>query len=146
MKASTGLRDDMLDTNPFRTIMDDCFIKIYESGSSPPASADDAVVGTLLLTISDDGGLDGLHWAATASNGSIAKEAAQTWKGEVDTTGVADYFRIVLAGDAGGSSGTLQRIQGTVGTVGADLNLSSVSLTATEEKTLNHFLVSLPTL
>lgn len=142
---STGLRDDMLDTSPFKTLMDDGFLVIYNG--TAPATADAALSGnTVLLTYSDNGGAGGLDFATAASGGILTKDLTQVWSGTVAVTGTATFWRYILAADTGALSTTEKRIQGTVGTVGADLNLSSLSLTATDVKTINYFYVVLPTL
>lgn len=142
---STGLRDDMLDTSPFKTLMDDGFLVLYNG--TAPASADAALSGnTVLLTYSDNGGAGGLDFAAAAASGTITKDLTQVWKGTVAVTGTPTFWRFILAADTGALSTTEKRIQGTVGTVNADLNLSSLSLTALEVKTINYFYVTLPTL
>jgi len=142
IKISTGLRDDMLDTGSLKTIFNLGSIKIY-SGSAP-ASANDAVSGTLLCTITNNGGGTGITFAASASSGAISKNGSETWKGTNAASGTAGYFRLVGASDDGTSSTTQPRIQGTIGTAGEDMNLSSVSLTSGAEQTIDYFSVALP--
>lgn len=144
-KFSTGLRDDMLDTSPFKTLMDGGFLVLYNG--TAPATADAALSGnTVLLTYSDNGGAGGLDFAASASGGILTKDLTQVWKGTVAVTGVTTFWRFILAADTGALSTTENRIQGTVGTVAADLNMASLSLTASDVKTLNYFYTVLPTL
>ena len=142
IKISTGLRDDMLDTGSLKTIFNLGSIKIY-SGAAP-ASANDAVSGTLLCTITNNGGGTGITFAASASSGAISKNGSETWKGTNAASGTAGYFRLVGASDDGTSSTTQPRIQGTIGTAGEDMNLSSVSLTSGAEQTIDYFSVALP--
>jgi len=132
LNRSTALRNKMLDTASFKTIFALCFINIY-SGSRP-ASADDAVPGgsVLLATISKDGGVTGLSWDTAAAAGELLKKQDEVWQEDsVIASGVAGWFRIWEATDTpGGSSTTKARADGVIGTSGADLNLSSVNLTA----------------
>jgi hypothetical protein len=143
IKTSTGLRNKILDTSAFRTFMNLGFIKIYTG--SQPADADAAVTGTLLCTISNNSTGTGLTMAASATSGTIVKAAAEVWSGTNAATGTAGYYRHVAAGDDGTSSTTQARIQGSIGTSGADMNLSSVSLTNGATQTIDNYSITLPT-
>lgn len=147
IKASTGLRNKLLDTNPLKTIFNLGFLNIY---SGPlPSTADDALVGgthTLLVQICNNNTTTGLTFAASASNGAITKNLSETWSKQAVATGTAAFFRFVAPGDTGGSSTTEARLQGSVGTSGADLNLTTVSLVSSTLYTVDSFSVTLPTL
>lgn len=70
------------------------------------------------------------NWQYVPSTGVISKEAA-VWSGVIGTSGTATWFMIATDNDAGTSSSTTaRRVIGSVGTSGADLNLSSTSLTS----------------
>jgi hypothetical protein len=143
-KLSTGLRNKILDTGSLKSRLALGFLKIY-SGAEP-ATADAAVTGTLLTTISVGGTGTGLSLDAAAVGGVIAK-SSEVWSGPIVATGVAGYFRFVAAGDTGASSLTEERAQGSVGLAGADLNLSSTSLAinaALSAQTINYFVVTIP--
>lgn len=79
-----------------------------------PATPETAASGTLLATVAITGSF-------TASGGSIT--AADPASVTVDASGTAGHFRVKT------SDGTA-KIDGTVGTSGADMNLSTVSLVA----------------
>ena len=144
-KVSTGLRNSMLDTESFKAAMDLGFLKIYEG--AVPASADDSLATAgLLCTLSVDGGGTGLTWEAAAVSGIISKTVAETWQGTNVDSGTATFFRFVQPGDTGGAVPTELRVQGLVGLVGAELNLSSITLSISAVQTINHFNVALPTL
>lgn len=145
LKSSTGLRNKLLDTNSLDAIMAAGFIKIY-SGTAP-ASADDAVPGgaTLLCTISINSTGTGINFAASASNGVLAKAGGEVWSGVNAATGTATWFRHVAAGDDGTLSTTQARLQGAVGTAGAELNLSSTSLVSAATQPIDFYSVALPT-
>jgi hypothetical protein len=145
-KFSTGLRNKMLDNGSFKATMALGFIKIYGSASAP-ASADDAVPGgaTLLCTISNNSTGTGINMAAAAASGAIPKLASETWSGVNAATGVALWFRHVAVGDDGTLSTTQARVQGAVGTAGAELNLSNTTLTSAATQTITSYSVALPT-
>jgi hypothetical protein len=142
MKLSTGLRNKMLDTGSLKSIFAAGFIKIY-SGSEP-ADADAAVTGTLLCTISINATGTGVNFASSAVAGVLSKSGSEVWKGVNAATGTAGYFRHVAAGDDGTLSSTQARIQGSIGVSGADVNLSSTSLTSGADQTIDYYSVALP--
>lgn len=144
IKVSTGLRNAMLTDNPFRTVMNGGFMKIY--AGTPPASADDTLgTATLLCTLSNNGGATGLTFEAAAVNGVIGKAAAEVWKGVNSAGGTATFYRLVLAGDTGAASTTDKRVQGSVAVAGGDINLSSVGLVQGADQKLDFYNLTLPT-
>ena len=92
-------------------------LRIYSG--TPPANGDAALSGNTLLA--------NLAFGATvfgaASNG-VATANAITADSSADATGTASFFRALE------SDGTTVVFQGTVGTSGAELNLSSLSIVA----------------
>jgi len=93
-------------------------LRIY-SGTAP-ANADTALSGnTLLAQLTMAGTAFG-----AASNG-VATAGTITADSSADATGTATFFRVLE------SDGTTVVFQGTVGTSGAELNLSSTSIVAT---------------
>ncbi len=74
--------------------------------------------------------VNGLNWDM-ASAGVISKVASETWSGNAVATGTASFFRIRGNGDTGtGASTTAIRIDGSIGTSGADMNVGSLAVTA----------------
>lgn len=148
MKVSTGLRNKMLDTGSMKSLLDDGELKIYSG--TPPTTADAAIgsagSNTLLCTVTDNGTLDGLDFDTNAASGQLAKAPAQTWRGTNVASGTASFFRFVADDDDGLSSTTAVRIQGTIASFGADLNLSSVTLNNGATQDIDNFIVALPTL
>lgn len=142
IKSSTGLRASLMVTGSLKSILDGGFIDIY-SGSAP-ADADAAATGTRLCRISVSSGVTGLTFAATAPGGVASKTLAETWSGVNSATGTAAYYRHVAVGDTAVLSTTQARLQGSVGTVGADLNLSSVSLVSGAPQPIDFYSVTLP--
>lgn len=144
LKVSTGLRNKLLDTGSLATLMAGGLIKIYSG--YPPASADDAASGSLLCTISLNSTGTGVNMASTATGGVLAKSTSETWSGVVALSGAATYYRHVAASDTGASSTTQARLQGEIATAGAELNLSSTTLTSGATQTVDYYSVALPTL
>jgi hypothetical protein len=141
LKLSTGLRNGMLDANPFRTLLDASRLNIYSG--SPPADAD-AAEGTLLVSIGSDHADTHCHFEATAVAGVLSKAAANVWSAAASSTGTATHFRLVVNTDTGVLSTTEIRMQGTIGTSGADLNMSSVAIVAPAVQTVDTFDLTMP--
>lgn len=144
---STGLRNGLLDTGSLKTLLAGGFIHVYASALADiPATADAAIDGakhTKLLTVYGDGISAGLN-LGTADGGAIGKAAGETWSGTILVSGNAAFFRFVGSADTGAASTTQPRLQGRVGTSGAELNLSSVALTSGETQAINYISLSLP--
>lgn len=87
-------------------------IRIY-SGSKP-ATPETAASGTLLATVTVTG-----SFTSTGGVLTSADPASVT----IGTTGTAGYFRLL-------TSGATAILDGTVGTSGADLNLSTLALSS----------------
>lgn len=132
-----------------RDIFMDGVLRIYTG--SQPTTADAAATGTLLLEITESAGAfvagafaNGLEFGA-ASSGSISKSSSETWSDSGITSGTAGWWRFCAnAADAGSASTTLARIDGNVGTSGADLNMSTVSIVAGAPYTITTFTLNLP--
>lgn len=149
--VSEALRNGLLQGSSVKEQLDNGFLYIY--AGTVPADADAALdmtvttgVHTQLVKVAADAvpvdaGVTGLQFAAAASAGAIAKLASQTWAGVVHFIGkdqaqagvgplTATFFRFCSAADNGQGIGgaSTPRIQGTIGTSGTDLIVSSVSL------------------
>lgn len=106
------------------------------SGAAPGPDAADG--GTLLASITLPADAFG-----AAATGQVAKLG--TWSdASADATGTAAHFRIKQTGDTGAISTADERIEGTVATTGADLNLDSVSITAGQTVTIDTFTLTMP--
>lgn len=141
-QVSTGCRNKILDTGSFSSIFNLGFIRLYSG--AVPANADAAVTGSLVTSISNNSTGTGITWDP-AAGGSISKKSSETWSGVNGSSATVTYFRLVAAGDTGTLSTTEARIQGLIGTVGADMNLSSTSLTGGATQTIDTFNWTLPT-
>ncbi len=148
VSLSTALRNGMLNATGFTTALSTGAIYIY-SGPQP-LNADAAVQGTLLGVVSKDAGAytqgtstNGLVLAVPAS-GVVAKNT-DVWQMVAVATGIAGWFRFKgTQADADGSSTTNYRLDGSVGTAGADLNLSSVNIASGAPTTIDVWQFTLP--
>lgn len=148
ISISAALRNGMLQGSSLKEQLDGGFLYVY--AGTVPADADAALdmtnVHTQLVKVTSDAvpadsGSTGLNFDTTASNGALAKAPAETWAGKINFVGkdaaqagvgplTATFFRFCAAGDNGqaAGSGSTPRIQGTIGTAGADWIVTSASL------------------
>jgi hypothetical protein len=132
-----------------KDIMRDGVLRIY-SGAQP-SSPDNAVSGTLLIEVSVDAGAfahgafaNGLEFGAPSS-GQISKGAGETWQDQGLANGTAGWFRFCgNPSDTGAASTSLPRLDGSVGTSGADLNMSSTSVVSGSTYTIDTLTLTLP--
>lgn len=115
------------------------FINFYTG--TQPASANNVVAGTLLVTMYSDGASVGLSFDEAAS-AVLSKAAAETWSGTAGNTGTAGWFRLYAPGDALSSSTVDARIDGAISTSGAELNMASTSIVASSVISINTFQLS----
>jgi hypothetical protein len=94
--------------------LDGGYLRIYASGSSPPAHADDAATGTLLIEHALDS-----PFSDGAENGVLT--ANDIGNDTSSVAGTADYFRLDNSDDE-------CLFQGTIGTSNADLIIPTVSI------------------
>lgn len=142
IRLSTGLRTNLAGSTGFAATFANGVMEIY-SGTQP-ATADAAVTGTLLGTVTLNSGAftpgsptNGLTFAA-ASGGSVSKSGVWSFNGI--SVGVAGYFRLKgNAVDAGALSTVLPRLDGSVAVSGADLNLSNISIAIGAPNTIDTF-------
>lgn len=141
-QMSTGLVQYLLNTGSFTALFSNVSpiseLRIY--AGTVPATADAAVSpATVAAVVTGPSAISLVFGAAVA--GVIAKSAA-VW---ADLTGTnaggnpITFYRLVLHGDADGASTTAQRVQGTIGTGGADMNVGSTNLAANANFTVNTF-------
>jgi hypothetical protein len=145
LKVSTGLRNAMLATSSLKAALNLGFIKIYTG--TVPATADAALDGTntLLTTISNGSTATGLT-LDVASGGVLPKTPAEVWSGLNANSGTASFYRHVAPGDDGTASTTQARLQGTVATAGAELNLTNPTLTSGQTQGIDYYSIVDPTL
>ena len=136
-KMSTGLCNKLLDTNPLKTLFNLCFLKIYAGAA--PASADAAVTGTLICTVSNNSTGTGLTFEAAAVAGTLSKLASEIWSGINGASGTITHYRLVAAGDDGTLSTVQARVQGTIGVGGTDMVVGSTALVNAATFVIQHF-------
>ncbi|QOF76066.1 hypothetical protein [Variovorax sp. 38R] len=143
MKPSTGLRNHVLASGSVKAAFDGVSeIRIY--AGAIPADADAATTGaTLLVTLKKDG-TDGISFAASPAGGVLAKNPSETWTGLIAASGAPAFFRHVITGDADGESTAALRYQGSVGVVGAEINLTSAALVSGESQALAYYQFTWP--
>tara|TARA_R110002049_G_scaffold239404_9_gene412596 strand:+ start:2048 stop:2503 length:456 start_codon:yes stop_codon:yes gene_type:complete len=149
IRYSTGLKNAILDTGSLKDALDDGVLRFYSG--TVPADADAALGSAVLLNeYTDDGqalaGGTGLDFDAAAVGGALGKAPAQTWEGDAVANGDASFFRFVTQADTGAASTTEIRIQGTVGGVGADMFVQSVTFVTSTTYTVDYFSVAIPDL
>lgn len=89
-------------------------------------------------------GANGLSFDV-ASGGVLAKHPSEVWAGVAVATGTAGWFRFIGAGaDGGGSDPNAIRLDGSVGTSGANLNMTSTSIAAGATQTVNTWQFTFP--
>ena len=90
--------------------------------------------------------VNGLKFGS-ASAGSMSKDSAQTWSGVAAASGIAGWFRYLGAPTDGGtldSTAVFVRMDGNVATSGANLNMTSTSITATAVQTISAWTLTYP--
>lgn len=141
IKISTGMQDNQLAA--LKTELDGGVIKIY--GGTVPSSANDALTGAVLLcTVSLASTGTGISFDAAPANGVLSKNPSEVWSGVNVASGTATFYRHVKLADTGAADASEVRIQGTVGVVGADLNLSSTALVSGATQTIDFYSVAQP--
>lgn len=164
ISLSTGLRNYLLKAGTdgsFADAFHNTTARIVIYSGTVPTSADDAVTGNILAIIGEtDGTYGGGQTALTfnsshASSGALTKSTTATWLGDIIGAGTqtATFWRLCLESDYTGSfaAGAAKdadpaelRIQGTIGTSGADGNLSSTSLANGGTQYIDYFSIGIP--
>lgn len=139
-KLSTAMRNHMLEGGSVKGAFTTLELRLY-SGTEP-ASADDAITGTKLVTIQGPAAA-ALAFDAAAS-GSLPKAAGQVWSGVAEAGGTATHFRLVDVADDDASSSSAKRIQGKCGTSGAELNMTSTSIALGATQTVDAGSITMP--
>lgn len=143
-KYSTGFRNALLGTGDLKTILTGFVLKVYDG--TEPASADDAVAGTLLATYSTGGTGAGLA-LGTPADGSVSKVSGDAWSATAAASGTPKYFRWEASADTGTSSTTAIRVQGKVGLLSdptAQLALSSLAIVNGAPLTIDAASITVP--
>jgi len=142
LRLSTGLRNNLAGATGFAATFANGIIEIRTGAQ--PASADSAVTGTLLGTVTLNSGAftpgsptNGLTFSA-AADGAVSKSGVWSFSGVV--AGTAGWFRLKgNALDDDLASTTLPRVDGSVAVSGADMNLSNIAITIGAPSTIDTF-------
>lgn len=147
IRLSTGLRNKILEGGAgggVKGALDGGFVYVYPG--TQPTSPDTGATGTLLGKVSveaDD--TTGLTFEAAAVLGVIQKAAAELWQFEGLAVGQAGWFRYSEDGDTPTSnSATAARLDGTIGTAGADMDIGNTNITVGAVNTVDRFSVTMP--
>lgn len=132
----------------FADLFQNCTIDIFTG--SQPASADDGETGTKLLTVTLNKGAfvvgedtNGLNFGEVSA-GVLSKEPSETWSGEGLVDGIAGWFRIYDNNKISGASSTAIRMDGSIGTSGSQLNMSSTSVVTGGTTTVDSVSLTMP--
>jgi hypothetical protein len=121
------------------------------SGAAPNGFVVASTATTLTKTDAPMAGgvsaVNGLQFG-TSAGGVLAKRASQTWSGVAVASGAAGWFRFVGAVADPGTLDTIEstvRMDGSVSTSGAQLNMSSTTIASGATQTIASFPITLPT-
>ena len=131
IKTSTGLRVYLAVTGSIKGALDGGQLMFYEG--IEPETADDAVDGSLLWTVTVNGAGTGVTFEAAAVETAAVKKTSETWQGAT-AAGTPNYWRFIGSTEKGATPGELSttypRIQGTCGnSAGSDIYLTVPTLT-----------------
>ena len=142
VRLSTGTRTALAGTTGFAALFEKGVIEVYTG--SQPATADSAISGTLLGTMTVNSGAftpgsptNGLTF--TAAVAGVANKLG-VWSFTGVQIGTAGWFRLKAnAVDAGVLSTTHARVDGSCAVSGGDLSLSNISVTVGSPHTCDVF-------
>lgn len=148
IRLSTGLRNAIVGSTGLAGALANGIIEVY-SGAQP-LSADNAVAGTLLAVYTKDAGAftpgsptNGLTFLAPAAG--VLEKSTDNWKAVGLAAGNAGWFRFKgNAVDAGGVSTTALRMDGSVGTSGADMNIPNIVFAIGSPESIDTFRYTQP--
>ena len=108
--------------------------------------------GATTITTTDANMASGVNPAnglkyGVAAGGVLSKLSGQTWTGVAGATGTAGWFRLVgsvVDSGAADSNETEIRLDGAIATSGAEINMSSTSITSASTQTLTAFSITMP--
>jgi hypothetical protein len=117
--------------NGLGALLNSGFLKIY-TGAQPALNV--ALTGTLLVSLTFGATA---FAAASASAGTSSMSANAITSGTAGNTGTAGYFALVK------SDNTTVVATGSVGTSGADLNMSSLSISSSANVSCSSFVITM---
>ena len=150
IRLSTGLVQEMMKVGgkSMADAMADGWMEL-RSGAQP-ANADAVETGTQLVKITLASGAftpgnvtNGIS-LGDAVGGVLAKAAGEVWSGLGLANGTAGWWRYHANPDAGGSSSTAMRIDGSCGTSGADMIMGNTTISTGGTTTIDSVSITLP--
>lgn len=147
LRFSTGLGNALAGSSGFKEAFLNGVIEL-RSGTQP-ASADDAATGTLLALVTQDGGAftpgsptNGLQLGTPAAR---KVEKSGVWGYTGLAPGTVGWFRYrANAADAGGSSSTLVRMDGSVGVGSGDMQMAALAIALDQAGVVQDFFFQVP--
>ena len=118
---------------------------IYIFTGAQPTNADTGAPGVLLgkVTLNGDG-VTGINLGNSA-NGVIEKAAAEAWRFVGLADGAAGWWRYSEPSDSPtANSNTSKRIDGSIGTAGADANIANTNIVTGAVSTVDQFSITMP--
>ena len=152
LKLSTGLVNALLDTNCFKTVMNDGILYFYTGLQPSSADVIETVGAANLLKITIASGAfvsgapgNGLGWDDAVLN-VISKAAAETWSGVGLADGTAGWFRFYSNTVVTGASTTSARFDGRISGIGGggEIELSSTTIAIGATTTLSTATFTIP--
>lgn len=130
-------------------IFKDGVLYLY-TGTQPASASYASTSSTLLAIFTNNGGTfvpgspeNGLRFGVS-SLGVMSKDASQVWQSVAIASGTAGWFRLCAnPADSGALSTSLPRIDGSVGTSGSQLDMTSTTITLGATYTIDTFTITL---
>ena len=142
MLISTGLRNSIL-VKLASEFEDGVTAEIEIFKGTVPATADALVSASDLLGTVQNTGATALTFGAPSA-GVLSKSTDESWTVTPTATGIATFYRLVIAADDKSLSTTAMRVQGTVDTANADMLVDSTTFTISEPRTVSSFSIGMP--
>lgn len=105
-----------------------------------PSTADAGVGGAVLLATVTGPSDDPL--TLQVDGALLQKDPQEVWSGDYVAAGLPSFFRLCAADDTNASSTALPRLQGTVGRIDSDLNLTTTEAVIGQPATVKEFIYS----
>ena len=150
LRLATGLRNEMMKAGG--QSMADAMItgSMYIYEGTQPADPDATENSTLLVKITLSSlpkvpgvGANGISLGQIL-DGVLKKAIGETWSGVAGAGGVAGWFRFYDIDETTGGSSTVPSFDGSIGTSGADLNMSNTTITNGGTTTIDSVALTLP--
>lgn len=133
--------------NGLRGLMKDGVVRVYQGAQ--PTSADDPPTGTLLGSVTLNGGAfvegsatNGLELGAPSGK-TVSKSGSETWKFTGVAAGTMQWFRFQAnAVDDDSSSTSLVRIDGSVGVTSGEMRVTTTAATVGGSVTIDTFTIT----